>query len=234
MRRFILSLLLMAVAIFFFADAALAEEASKSSAFADDVKRARDIVLKGAGDNPLGRGFMVALFDPVFLAGMFCLGLWSGQMSERITSIWALPLITFGATLIGAFITAYHGEWKPDFKNEEFKFLSDLGNTSAITVVVGLLAGTAVGLNLIVAPFLAIGAAALAGLALGFSQMADLGEHKNSLVPFWTGYGLMGLLINIFGIGFETFLQSIKLVFVTRWAGFATLASSFMLVSKVF
>src|SRR5690606_36359807 len=171
---------------------------------------------------------------PVFLASMFCLGLGAGQMSERITAIWALPLFVFGATLVGAFITAYHGDWKPNFGENGENLLAEFSDTAAVTVAVGLLAGTAVGMNLIVAPFVAIGATLVAGLALGFSQTADLGEHKNALVPFWAGYGLTGLLVNIFGIGFETFLQSIKMAFITRWVGFATLAMSFMFVSKVF
>ncbi len=234
MRRILLSVFWVAVFVTF-AHFAFAEEAAKEgSKFADDVRRAREIVLGNAGDNPLGRGFMVAVFEPVFLASMFCLGLWAGQMSERITAIWALPLFVFGATLVGAFITAYHGEWKPQFDAEGNEILAQLGNTAAVTVVVGLLAGTAVGMNLIVAPFVAIAAAIAAGLALGFSQTAELGEHKNALFPFWAGYGLTGLLVNIFGIGFETFLQSIKLAFITRWVGFATLAMSFMFVSKVF
>src|SRR5690606_28742802 len=196
MRRFLLSLFWVAV-FMTLSHFALAEEAKESSKFADDVKRARDIVLGDAGDNPLGRGFMVAVFEPVFLASMFCLGLWAGQMSERITVILALSLFVFGVTLVSAFITAYHGVWKRNFVENGESLLAEFSDTAAVTVAVGLLAGTAVGMNLIVAPFVAIGATLVAGLALGFSQTADLGEHKNALVPFWAGYGLTGLLVHI-------------------------------------
>lgn len=234
MRRFLLSLFWVAV-FFILSHAAFAEEAAKeSSQFAKDLDKAREIMLNGTGDNSLGRGVMVALFEPVFLSSMFCLGLWAGQMSERITSIWALPLFVFGATIVGAFITTYHTEWKPDFDPEKYEILSHLNSTAVVTALVGLLAGTAVGMQLVVAPFIAIAAAIAAGLALGFSQTTDLGEHKNAVLPFWMGFGMTGLMINIFGIGFETFLQSIKLSFITRWVGFATLALSFMFGSKVF
>lgn len=210
------------------------EKTGSVSPLIDDIKKARDLILEGTG-NSFGRGMMVAVFEPVFLASMFCLGLWAGQMSERVTAIWALPLLVFGTTLLGAFITAYHTDWKPDLGGEGVNtFLTQLGSTDAFAVVIGLLAGAAVGMRLIIPPFFAFLVAAAAGLGLGFSQIAEVGEHKNALIPFWAGFGLTGLLVNIFGIGFETFFQSIKLDMVTRWVGFATLALSFLFGTKVF
>jgi hydrogenase/urease accessory protein HupE len=240
MRRFLISLfwtfVFVAIVKFAYAeDAAPAKEAAThTSSFIKDLGKARETLLGTAGDSPFGRGFMVALFQPVFLSSMFCIGLWAGQLSERLKAIWALPLLVFGATVIGSFITTYHADWKPDFDPEKYKFLSQFKSTDAVAVAVGLMAGVAVGMQLVVAPFFAIIIAIVAGLALGFSQTTEFGDHKNALLPFWTGFGLMGLLVNIFGIGFETFLQSINLTAVTRCVGFATLALSFFFGTKVF
>lgn len=239
----LLSLVVVAAAALLGVDAAWAQDMADTAettateaknTFADDLERARGIMLGGAGDSALGRGIMVALFEPVFLAAMFCLGLWAGQMSERVTAIWALPLFTYGGTVVGAFITAFHAEWKPVFDPEQYKILAQMNSTAVVTVMVGLLAGAAVGIQLVLAPFFAIASAIIAGLALGFSQTSDLGEHANAILPFWFGFGFAGLLINIFGIGFETFMQSIKMEFITRWAGFGTLALSFLFGSKIF
>jgi hydrogenase/urease accessory protein HupE len=247
MRRFILFILTLGICAFaahmgFAQDAAdKASEPSTTEAIketasnlAKDLKKARDIILDGAGDNPFGRGFMIALFEPVFLASMFCLGLWAGQMDEKIKNIWALPVVAFAATVIGAFITAYHSDWKPDFTDHKLAFLADLESTDAVAVVVGLMFGGAVGLGYTVPPLMALTAVGAAGLALGFSQTNELGAHKNALLPFWTGFGLTGLLINIFGIGFETFMQSINLSTLTRWIGLGTVALSVLMGSKVF
>jgi hypothetical protein len=210
------------------------QTSEKTSSFLADVARAREILLGNAGDNPFGRGFMVALFQPVFLASMFCLGLWAGQMSERIRFVWVLPVFAFVATVAGAFITTYHADWKPVFDPDSQAFLHKLSSTDAVAVIVGLMAGAAVAMGFVIAPFFAIVAAIVAGLALGFSQTAEFAAQKNALMPFWAGFGLTGLMVNIFGIGFETFLQSISLAMVTRWIGFATLALSFMFGTKIF
>lgn len=240
-RRLVLSLFW--VAVFFlvthtaFAEEAVKEVADKKdrvSGLMADINKAREIILQGSGGNPVGRGMLVAALQPVFVSAMFCLGLWAGQMSEKITAIWAMPLIVFGAVLVGAFISAYHTEWKPDLNKEGFPMLAQLSSTDAFAIIVGLLAGAAVGMRLILPAVFAIAIAGAAGLGLGFSQIAEIGEHKNSLIPFWAGFGLTGLLINIFGIGFETFFESIKLNSVTRAVGFATLALSFVLGTKVF
>ena len=243
-RRFILSLfcvaVFMVVAHVGFAEEAkeaVRETAGKSdrlSGLVADMNRARDIILEGSGGNPFGRGMLVAVFQPVFLSAMFCLGLWSGQMSERVTAIWAMPILVFGGLLVGAFISAYHTDWKPEFDAENNPILAQLSSTDAFAVIVGLLAGAAVGMRLMVPPFIAIAIVGAAGLGTGFSQIAEIGAHKNSLIPFWAGFGVTGLLINIFGIGFETFFESIKLNMITRWVGFATLALSFMIGTKVF
>lgn len=239
MRRF--TLLLLSVALFtLLAHSGLAQEVAEKAkdsstvdavketaqSLAADMKKAREIILEGSGGNPFGRGFLVALFDPVFLASMFCLGLWAGQMSERLKHMWALPVIAYGATIIGAFITVYHSEWKPDLHSEKFGFLSELESTNAMTVVIGLALGGAVGMGFTMPAIFAIAAMAAVGLGLGFSQTADIGKHSNSPLPFWSGYGLTGLLINIFGIGFETFLQTLGLMNVTRWLGLATVGLS--------
>lgn len=204
-----------------------------TSSLAGDLRKVRNIILDGSGDNAFARGMIIALFQPMFLAAMFALGLWSGQMSEKLSMIWVLPIVVYVATFVGAFITIYHSEWKPDLAHENFKFMESLESTDVVTVVVGLLIGGAVGMRLTVIPVLALLVAALAGLTLGFSQTTDLGEHGNSLLPFWVGFGLTGVLVNIFGIGFETFLQSIKMDMVTRWLGLATVALAFFFGMQV-
>ncbi len=239
-RRFFISLFWVAV-FCLAAHSAFAQEAVEAASKSDtvssltaDLQKARDIILEGTGGNPFGRGMMVALFQPVFISAMFCLGLWSGQMSEKITAIWALPLLIFGGLVIGAFISAYHTEWKPNFDTSNNPILAQLSSTDAFAVIVGLLAGAAVGMRLVVPPIVAIAIVGAAGLGVGFSQISEIGAHKNALIPFWAGFGVMGLLINIFGIGFETFFESIKLNMITRWVGFATLALSFMFGTRIF
>ncbi|MDB5478086.1 MAG: hypothetical protein JWM96_581 [Alphaproteobacteria bacterium] len=208
---------------------------ASTSSLVEDLKKARDIIMGSAGDNAFARGLIIALFQPMFLAAMFSLGLWAGQMSERFKHVWALPVVAFTAIFIGAFITAYHSEWKPEFGGEgHSKILSSLQSTEVVTVLVGLLVGGAVAARLILPPVLALLGAIAAGLILGFSQTTELGEHHNSLLPFWAGFGLTGLLVNIFGLGFETFLGSINLAMVTRWIGLATVALSFFFGMKIF
>jgi hypothetical protein len=244
MRRFLLLLLSLAVFVALVKTGLAADAADKvkdsstvdavketAQSLAADMKKAREIILDGSGGNPFGRGFLVALFDPVFLASMFCLGLWAGQMSERLKHMWALPVIAYAGTIIGAFITVYHPEWKPDLHSEKFGFLSELESTNAMTIAIGLVLGGAVGFGYTLPAVFAMGAMAAVGLGLGFSQTSDIGEHTNAPLPFWAGYGLTGLLINIFGIGFETFLQTLGLMSVTRWIGLATLGLSLLVGS---
>ncbi len=236
MRRFAFFLLTLLVFVLC-AKLGLAEEAAKEAtkdssttqaiketaqSLAADLKKARDVILEGSGGSPFGRGFLIALFEPVYLMSMLSLGLWSGQMSNRLKNIWMLPVVAFLATVAAAFITTYHTDWKPDLSSEKFAILKDLESTDAATLVIGLIVGGAVGMGFTVPPVFALAGAGVVGLTLGFSQISEVGAHKNSLLPFWTGFGLMGLLINIFGIGFETFLESISLATVTRWLGTAT------------
>lgn len=213
-----------------------ATEAIKETAasLAADLKKARGIILEGSGGNPFGRGFMVALFEPVFIASMFCMGLWAGQINGRMKNVWAVPVIVYAATVIGAFITAYHSDWKPDFHNEKFGFLAELDSTNAVTALIGTLIGGAVGLGFTIAPIFALIGVGCIGLALGFSQTTELGDHKNAVLPFWSGFGLTGLLINIFGIGFETFMVSINLGAIIRWIGLSTVALSMGYGAQVF
>lgn len=241
MPRYLIALL-WTVAIGLFSFCAFAEEAAevaaktaaKTSDLAADIKEARDIILDGSGDNAFARGLLIGLLEPVFIASMFCLGLWAGQMSEKLRHIWVLPMLTFVATLIGAFITVYHSDWKPSMSSENVEFLKNLDSTDAVSVIIGLLIGGAVGMRFVAPPVIALVVAACAGLAVGFSQTADIGDHSNALIPFWTGFGLTGLLVNIFGIGFETFFQSINLNMVTRAVGIATVILSFIIGIQIF
>lgn len=198
-----------------------------------DLQEAKDLLLGQGNDSPFARGLLVALFQPLFLASMFCLGLWSGQMSTRLTAVWILPLFTFGAIVLGAFIAMYHSDWKPQFNEGNLQFLSNFQSTDAGTLLLGLIIGGAVGLQLIVAPIFAILGVVAAGLWLGFSQTAEIGAHQNALIPFWAGFGLTGLLVNIFGLGFETFIQSLRLPMITRLVGVATLIASFFFVAQI-
>lgn len=242
MRRLFLTFCLLAIALLFchhgFAQEA-AEIADKTadttpaaSALTDDLQKAKELLLGKGGDNPLARGMLLALFQPIFIASMFSLGLWAGQMSERLIHIWILPVFVYAATVIGAFITAYHSNWKPEFDGN--KLLASLESTDTVAVLVGLFLGGAVGMRLLVPPVIAAIGAIIVGVILGFSQTGEIGAHSNSLIPFWAGFGLTGLLINIFGIGFETFLESIKLNTVTRMVGFATAIAAFSFGAKLF
>ena len=210
-------------------------EAIKESAqsLAADLKKARDIILEGSGGSPFSRGFLIALFQPVFLMSMLSLGLWAGQMDQRLRNIWMLPVVAFVATIAGAFITTYHTDWKPDLSNEKLAILKNLESTDAATIAIGVVVGGAVGMGFTVPAIFALAAAGTVGLILGFSQISEVGAHKNAMLPFWSGFGLMGLLINIFGLGFETFLESISLAMVTRWIGLATAGLSLAVGLKV-
>jgi len=241
MRRLLFSLLLIAIAILF-AHSGFAQEVAEATdkaktaapSLGADIQKAKQLLMGEGGDNIFARGFLVALFQPVFLASMFSLGLWAGQMSEKMPNIWVLPVFVLVATIIGSFIATYHTEWMPKLDGDQHKMLASLKSTDAVAVIVGILVGGAVGAQLVVAPILAVLGAIVAGLALGFSQTTEIGEHHNSLMPFWTGFSLLGLLVNIFGIGFETFLQSIKLPMVTRCVGFATALAALFFGSKLF
>ena len=240
MPRYLIALL-WALAIGLFSFCAFAQEAAEARAetsgtsdLAADLKKARDIILDGSGDNAFARGLLIGLLEPIFIASMFCLGLWAGQMSEKLRHIWVLPMLTFAATLIGAFITVYHSDWKPELNSDNFAFLEHLGSTNAVAVIIGLLVGGAVGMRFVAPPVIALVVVACAGLAIGFSQTSDIGDHSNALIPFWSGFGLTGLLVNIFGIGFETFFQSINLSSVTRAVGIATVILSFMVGMQIF
>jgi hypothetical protein len=204
------------------------DKADKSS-LTSDLKKARDIIMNGTGGNSFARGMIIGLLQPIFIAAMFCLGLWAGEMSEKLKHIWALPVIVYAATVIGAFITAYHPEWKPD--EEHYKFLTHLQSTDNVAIIIGLVLGVAVALQFTLPPFFAMLGAIAIGIVLGFSQTADTGHH--SVMPFWAGFGLTGLLMSIFGIGFETFFQSINLKIVTRLLGAATAVLSIYLGSKL-
>lgn len=199
----------------------------------EDMEKARDIIMNNAGSNSFARGLVIALLQPIFLASMFSLGLLSGQMSERLKHVWVLPVILYAATVIGAFISTYHAEWKPQFDGGHLKFLEALQSTDMVGVVIGLVVGAIVGFSFGVPPFFAVIGAIGIGLILGFSQTGNMGKHHESLLPFWAGFGLTGLLINIFGIGFETFFQSINFRIVTRLIGLATAALSLFLGAKL-
>lgn len=214
-----------------------ADSLPTTSSLTDDLKQARDIIMKNAdngGDNRFARGLIVAFLHPLFLASMFSLGLLAGQMSERLKHIWVLPVIMYVATMAGAFITTYHAEWKPQFDADHWKILAPLQSTEMVCVVIGVLVGVVVGFQLGLPVFLALIGAVGIGLTLGFSQISADSARSDSILPFWAGFGLSGLLINIFGIGFETFFQSINLKIVTRVIGIATAALALFLGAKLF
>lgn len=218
-------------------DGASATEAITKTAqsLAEDLKKARDIILDGSGGNPFGRGFMVALFEPMFIASMFAMGLWAGQMNDHLrNNIWAPPVVAFASIVMGAFITTYHSDWKPDLNNEKMAILAELNSTDAVSVIIGLVIGGMVGTGFTMIPLIGLGVVGAMGLALGFSQTGEVGAHKNALIPFWSGFGLTGLLVTIFGIGFETFLESINLSTLTRWLGLAVAALSLAFGAKIF
>ncbi len=48
------------------------------------------------------------------------------------------------------------------------------------------------------------------------------------------GFGLSGLIFNIIGIGFETFLESINLSVMVRLVGFVCVCLGFVLAVNVF
>ncbi len=207
------------------------DKENKSSLMAD-IQKARDTIMNGTGGNSFARGMIIALLQPIFIASMFCLGLWSGMMSEKLKHIWVLPVIMYVATVIGAFITTYHPEWKPDFASEHLHSLNRLQSTEVVAVVIGVFIGIAVALQFVLPAFFAMILAVAIGLILGFSQTSEIGKHHD-LMPFWAGFGLTGLLVNIFGIGFETFFQSINLRLITRLVGVATAVLSVYVGAKL-
>ena len=205
-----------------------------SSSLVNDLRKAREIITDGAKKDSDGnsflRGMIIAMLQPIFIASMFCLGLWAGQMSEKLKHIWVLPVIVYAATIIGAFITAYHSEWKPD--ETHYKFLHALQSTEVVSVIIGLILGIFIALQFSLPSFLAMLCAVAIGLVLGFSQTSDV-PAQQSVMPFWAGFGLTGLLLNIFGIGFETFFQSINFKIVTRLLGVATAVLSVYIGAKL-
>jgi hydrogenase/urease accessory protein HupE len=204
------------------------------SSLARDIKKARKIIISGSGDNDFVRGMIIGLLQPIFLAAMFCLGLWSGQMSEKLKHIWVLPVAIYVATAIGVFISIYHTDWKPSLDNENFKFLTHLQSMDAVAVMIGVIIGAAVAMQFAVTPIIALAVVAAAGLFMGFSTLPDINTDQTSLMSFWAGLGLTGLLVNIFGIGFETFFQSINLRMITRLVGIATAVLSIFMAVKIF
>jgi hydrogenase/urease accessory protein HupE len=203
---------------------------SSNDALMNDIHKARDIIMNGTGGNIFARGMLIALLQPIFIAAMFCLGLWAGEMSEKLKHIWALPVIVYAATMIGAFITTYHAEWKPD--ETHYKFLSHLQSTDTVAIIIGVVIGVAVALQFTLPSFFAMFGVAAIGLILGFSQTSQP-NAQHSIINFWAGFGLTGLLVNIFGIGFETFFQSINLKLVTRLVGAATTVLSIYFGAKL-
>jgi hydrogenase/urease accessory protein HupE len=214
-------------------DATDTAEKENSSSLMNDIKKARAIIIDGVkkdSGSSILRGMIIAFLQPIFIASMFCLGLWAGQMSEKLKHIWALPVIMYAATIIGAFITAYHAEWKPD--EEHYKFLHALQSTEVVSVIIGLFLGILIALQFVMPAFFAMLAAVAIGLILGFSQTSDMGD-SHTVMKFWAGFGLTGLLVNIFGIGFETFFQSINLKLITRLVGVATAILSVYIGAKL-
>ncbi len=204
-----------------------------SSDFVEDLKQARDILTKNTTSRPFLRGMLMPLFQPVFMVIMFCFGLWTGQESGKLSTIWAVPIVLFVSIVAAAFISAFHPQWQPDLTFASTPYLPDMTTNGVIGVVLSMVVGAMVGMQFTLPAYIALVFAALAGLGLGFTHtINDIGE--TSLVSFWLGFGLSGLIFNIIGIGFETFLESINLSVMVRLVGFICVCLGFVLAVNVF
>ncbi len=203
----------------------------------EDLKSARSIMLDDVSNAPFGRGALFPLFQPAILASLFCIGLWTGLSGERVKTVWAIPVCFVVAIVIGAFISEFHPAWKPDatrFK-EQYPDLPALLSTEGVSLIIAVVVGAIVAMNFTVPPLITLAIAVVLGLALGASDLQAItkdADHKSIIIPFWTGFGLTGLIMTIFGIGFETFAKSINMLFIIRIAGFLTAVAGLVLVVK--
>ena len=248
----ILFFIVASFAVFFTSQFAVAQEAIADTAttetstqpsepliqspFLDDLKQARDILTKDATNRPFLRGLLMPLFQPVFMLIMFCFGLWTGQQSNKLSTIWAVPIVLFVSVFAAAFITAFHPEWRPDLSFADNQFIPDMTANGVTGVILSMGVGFIVGLQLTFPAYIALAFAGVAGLGLGFTHTveSETAGGSSALLSFWLGFGLSGLIFNIIGIGFETFLESINLSFLVRLVGFACVCLGFVLAVNVF
>lgn len=251
-RFLILFLIIAAVFVFFPDHIALAQDASTDvptttsstysepsalqSPLLEDLKQARDVLTNDTTNRPFLRGLLMPLFQPVFMLIMFCFGLWTGQQSDKLSTIWAVPIILLVGVVAAAFITAFHPEWKPDLTFANNSLVPDMTANGVTGVVLSIIVGFVVGMQLTFPAYAAIAFAVVAGLGLGFTHTVDneSGGGSGQLVSFWVGFGLSGLIFNIIGIGFETFLESINLSVIVRLVGFVCVCLGFVLAVNVF
>lgn len=206
------------------------------SPFLNDLKQARDVLTQDTTNRPFLRGLLMPLFQPVFMLIMFCFGLWTGQQSDKLSTIWAVPIILLVGVVASAFITAFHPEWQPDLTFADNQFIPDMTANGVTGVVLSILVGFVVGMQITFPAYFAIAFASIAGLGLGFTHTVEesTGAGSGELVSFWLGFGLSGLIFNIIGIGFETFLESINLSVMVRLVGFICVGLGFVLAVNVF
>lgn len=203
-------------------------------AFSQDMTKIRDILVESAGNRPLLRGMMLPLFQPMFLAIMFCFGLWASQISDRVPIIWSVPAALFLSVVAAAFISAFHQEWKPDLTFGDSKYLPDLTDVQITTMLCAIAIGAMVAFNKSISPIGDIAFASAVGLVSGFSQTSINTDGNHDTLMFWVGFGMTAVLLNIIGIGFETFLKSMKLSRLVQFFGVLSVGLGFMLAVQVF
>lgn len=203
----------------------------------EDLKAARELMLGNVSNAPFGRGALYPLFQPAVLASLFCIGLWTGLSTDKLSTIWAIPVSFFVAIVVGAFISEFHADWKPNVAKlqETYPDMPPLLSTEGISLIIAVVIGGIVTMNFTVPPLVTLGITMILGLALGASDLqaiASEATEKSIIIPFWAGFGLTGLIMTIFGIGFETFAKSVNMLFLIRIAGFLTAVSGLVLAVK--
>jgi hydrogenase/urease accessory protein HupE len=203
----------------------------------EDLREARNLVTGNLSDGPFWRGMLYPLFHPTVLSSLFCIGLWAGLSSDRLSSIWAIPIAFFLAIVIGAFISEYHPQWRPDFRTlrEEYPDLPPLLSTDHVTLAIALVMGAIVAMNFTLPPLVTLIIIAILGLILGSSEltlMHKITDGDHIIIPFWAGLGMTGLIMTIFGIGFETFTKSVNMAFLIRLSGFFTAVLALVVTVK--
>jgi hydrogenase/urease accessory protein HupE len=203
----------------------------------EDLREARNLVTGNLSDGPFWRGMLYPLFHPTVLSSLFCIGLWAGLSSDRLSTIWAIPIAFFIAIVIGAFISEYHPQWRPDFTSlrEEYPELPPLLSTTNISLAIALVMGAIVAMNFTLPPLITLIVIAILGVILGSSDLAlmdSITDRDNIIIPFWAGFGITGLIMTIFGIGFETFTKSVNMAFLIRLSGFFTAVLALIMAVK--
>jgi hydrogenase/urease accessory protein HupE len=216
----------------------LAPHLALADSFGDDMAKIRELLMENAKDNSFWRGMLLPMFQPMFLASMLCFGLWAGQLRDKLTVEWAIPITLLVGTVIGAFIAAYHPDWQPDFSTlqDSDEKLPNLNSTEVAAVLGGLAIGMMVGLQTATPGFLALVFSSLIGLAYGLSQTGLLGDDFSNAdrLAFWTGFGTTGILMNIFGLGCHSFLTSVNASQSARVLGFMTVLFAFYRGMRIF